>query len=140
MIESGAFRDLDICLMAHPANEDAVYGHWLALAVFTVEYFGKSAHASAEPWEGINALDAAVQCYSSLALLRQQMLPSNRLHCVILNGGLRANIIPDYAKLEIYVRAQEIEDLNIMEDKTRKCIEAAGILFINESISYRLHI
>jgi metal-dependent amidase/aminoacylase/carboxypeptidase family protein len=70
MLERGAFKDVDLCMMAHPSNCDAVYGHWLALAVLTVEFFGKSAHASAEPWKGINALDAAVSTYNSLSLLR----------------------------------------------------------------------
>jgi metal-dependent amidase/aminoacylase/carboxypeptidase family protein len=72
MIEKGAFKDIDVCLMAHPANCDAVYGDWLALSSYTFEFFGKSAHASAAPWDGINALDAAVLSYSALGLLRLQ--------------------------------------------------------------------
>jgi metal-dependent amidase/aminoacylase/carboxypeptidase family protein len=55
------------------------------------------------------------------------MLPSNRLHCVILNGGLRANIIPDYSKLEIYIRSQEIEELRDIEVKVKNCIQAASL-------------
>ena len=38
------------------------------------------AHAALSPWEGQNALDAAVSAYNSLALLRQQLKPSYRLH------------------------------------------------------------
>lgn len=33
----------------------------LACTGFEAEFLGRSAHAGAEPWAGINALDAAVQ-------------------------------------------------------------------------------
>ena len=52
MINAGAFNDIDIALMAHPGPENVVYGNWLALQSLTIEYFGKSSHASAEPWDG----------------------------------------------------------------------------------------
>ena len=41
-----------------------------------VSYKGKSAHASAFPWEGRNALDAAVACYNNISLMRQQLKPT----------------------------------------------------------------
>ena len=37
------------------------------------EFTGKAAHASADPWEGVNALDAAVQTYNNAA----QTIPTN---------------------------------------------------------------
>ncbi|GBN74352.1 hypothetical protein AVEN_78446-1, partial [Araneus ventricosus] len=45
-----------------------------------VDFKGKEAHAAAAPWEGCNALDAAVSAYQSIALLRQQIKPTNRIH------------------------------------------------------------
>ena len=39
-----------------------------------------SAHAALSPWEGKNALDAAVLAYSSIGLLRQQTRPTYRIH------------------------------------------------------------
>lgn len=50
----------------------------LALDSFVVEFFGKSAHAGLAPWEGINAVDALMQGFTNVALLRQQTLPTNR--------------------------------------------------------------
>lgn len=38
------------------------------------------AHAALAPWEGQNALDAAVTAYTSIAMLRQQVKPTHRLH------------------------------------------------------------
>lgn len=45
-----------------------------------VKYFGKASHASAYPWEGVNALDAAVLAYNNVSVLRQQLKPEWRLH------------------------------------------------------------
>lgn len=46
----------------------------------SVKYYGKATHASAYPWEGVNALDAAVLAYNNLSALRQQLKPEWRLH------------------------------------------------------------
>ena len=46
-----------------------------------VTYTGKPSHAAGFPWEGINAVDAAVTCYNSIACLRQQIKPEWRVHC-----------------------------------------------------------
>ena len=43
----------------------------------------RSAHASAAPWEGQNALDAAFLAYSSISVLRQQMHPTHRVHGIM---------------------------------------------------------
>lgn len=50
----------------------------LALNSFTIEFFGKSSHAGAAPWEGVNAVDAIMQGFVNIGLLRQQTLPTNR--------------------------------------------------------------
>ncbi|CAN7982466.1 unnamed protein product, partial [Ixodes hexagonus] len=44
----------------------------------SVKYTGRTAHAGAAPWDGINALDAAVGAYVNVSLLRQQMKPDWR--------------------------------------------------------------
>jgi len=46
----------------------------------SIKYHGKAAHASSYPWEGLNALDAAVSCYTNISNLRQQMKPTWRVH------------------------------------------------------------
>jgi hypothetical protein len=45
-----------------------------------VTYRGKASHAAGFPWEGVNALDAAVMAYTSISCLRQQMKPDWRIH------------------------------------------------------------
>ncbi|KAF5919862.1 hypothetical protein HPG69_014226, partial [Diceros bicornis minor] len=80
LIEAGAFKNLDVVFMAHPSQENAAYLPDVAEHDVTVKYYGKAAHAAAYPWEGVNALDAAVLAYNNLSVLRQQMKPTWRVH------------------------------------------------------------
>ena len=54
----------------------------------------RTAHASAAPWQGVNAGDAMVIAQVALGLLRQQLPPGDQVHGVVTKGGEAANIIP----------------------------------------------
>ncbi|KAG0293651.1 hypothetical protein BGZ98_002091, partial [Dissophora globulifera] len=110
LIERGAFDGLEACLMTHPAPADIVYTQMLAVGGVLVEYFGKASHASASPWEGVNALDALITAYNGIGLLRQQTASTSRVHGIITHGGQAANIIPDYASGKFMYRAINVED------------------------------
>ncbi|XP_077160779.1 xaa-Arg dipeptidase-like [Paroedura picta] len=127
LIEAGAFENLDVVFMAHPFQEDLPYKPALASHHMTVKYYGKTSHAAAYPWEGINALDAAVLAYNSLSVLRQQMKPAWRVHGVIKQGGEIANIIPSCTELEFFVRTPLLKDLPILVDKAESCFKAAAL-------------
>lgn len=88
---------------------------------------GKEAHAAACPWVAKNALDAAVQCYSNISMIRQQMLPTCRVHGVITDGGLKPNIIPQRAELLYYVRAPSQKLREELKERIVACINAAAI-------------
>jgi hypothetical protein len=49
------------------------------------------AHAALSPWQGQNALDAAVAAYTNVSLLRQQVKPSHRIHGVFEGKDWAAN-------------------------------------------------
>ncbi|KAF8605974.1 amidohydrolase [Ceratobasidium sp. AG-I] len=108
LLKSGAYKDMDVCLMAHPgpgAHQAVTTPHTLALQSFTVEYHGQTAHAGASPWDGRNALDAAFIAYAALSALRQQLKPTDRVHGMIEGRDWAPNVIPDYAKMTYFVRA-----------------------------------
>ncbi|RIB23049.1 hypothetical protein C2G38_2139918 [Gigaspora rosea] len=126
LIEAGAYKDVDVSLMIHPAAADGAFGKLIANNSIVVEYFGKSAHASGAPWEGINALDAIVLAYNNIGLLRQQSLPTNRVHGIITNGGTAPNVIPDYTSGRFTVRGMTIEDLRSFCPRVQKCFEGAA--------------
>lgn len=67
--------------------------NFLANERWEIEYFGKPAHAAACPWDGINAYDAAVAAHVNIGLLRQQLLPVERVHGCMLEGPKVANVV-----------------------------------------------
>ncbi|KAG7460649.1 hypothetical protein MATL_G00201050 [Megalops atlanticus] len=127
MILAGAFEDVDVVFMAHPAQEDAPYLPDVAEHDVTVRYHGKASHAAAYPWEGVNALDAAVLAYNNLSVLRQQLKPDWRLHGIIKHGGVKPNIIPAYSELEFYLRTPMRKDLPAIRSKAEMCFRAAAM-------------
>ncbi|XP_015240654.1 PREDICTED: peptidase M20 domain-containing protein 2 isoform X1 [Cyprinodon variegatus] len=127
LIRAGAFSDVDLVFMAHPAQQDAPFLPTVTIAEMSVKYHGKASHASAYPWEGVNALDAAVLAYSNLSALRQQLKPEWRLHGIIKHGGVKPNIIPAYSELEFYLRTPQLSDLWELKAKAEACFRAAAL-------------
>ena len=126
LIENGEFRDIDVAMMVHPAPYTAIKIDFITVATYTVSFTGKAAHAATHPWEGINALDAAVMTYNSISVLRQQMKPEWRVHTVITNGGTKGNVIPEEAAMEIWVRAPTKKEAEVLTSRVRACVEAAA--------------
>jgi len=126
MIKAGAYDDVDVSLMVHPSPFEGSFFKFLAIQPCEVEYFGRTAHAAGIPWEGINALDAIVLAYNNIGLLRQQILPTDRIHGIITDGGKAPNIIPDHASGKFFIRGRTIEDLRALAPRVYKCFEAAA--------------
>jgi len=114
-------------LMAHPAPYEIPRPTYLAKAELNVIYKGKASHAAAAPWEGINALDATVACYNSISMLRQQMKPTSRVHCIIKDGGLKPNIIPDRSELSFFIRGLTGSDMKELKEKVKDCANGAAL-------------
>ncbi|KAL5047730.1 hypothetical protein BDW71DRAFT_178960 [Aspergillus fruticulosus] len=138
LLDNGAYKDVNACLMIHPTAMAPGQANLLSLAKppeggflandkVRVTFTGKPAHAAAAPWEGINALDAVVAAYVNISLLRQQILPSQRVHGVIVNGGDRPNIIPWSASVDYYIRSPTLATLKPLTERVVKCFEAAAI-------------
>jgi amidohydrolase len=127
LINAGAFEGAAASMMVHPADDDTVDPRILAVNHLIVEFRGKDAHAAASPWEGINALDAFVQAYVNTATLRQAMYPTDKIHCMITDGGDAPNIIPSYTRSEWYVRAATDARLTELMQKVQACWDAAAL-------------
>ena len=67
MARRGAFEKVGAAMMVHPADADLISMDTVALQELHVQYHGKAAHAAAAPWDGRNALDAAVLGYMNIA-------------------------------------------------------------------------
>ncbi|GAA1485523.1 amidohydrolase [Brachybacterium fresconis] len=128
MAREGAFDGLDAAVMAHPYGYDLADQMWLGRRTLTVEYHGRTAHASAQPFMGRNALDAANLMYQGIGLMRQQTPPSDRIHAVIREGGERASVIPDHARLDLYVRSQRPETLKDLSGRVEDVARGAALM------------
>ncbi len=141
MTKAGIFNGLDAAIMMHPRDTTYLDRGSLAVTPYTVEFFGKSSHASAAPEQGINALDAVLQVFFSVNALRQSLKLHTRIHGVITHGGDAANVIPDYAAAKFLVRAKEQAYLEEVKQKFLSIIEAAALTTgarsqVTEGISY----
>jgi len=132
LIDLGAYSDLDACMMTHPGGSVEVTGHSvinpsLAIQTVNVEYTGKTAHAAANPWNGINALDAANLAYAGVSAMRQQLQMTDRVHGIITDGGQAPNIIPEHTQLRYYLRATTVKGVEDLKKKIIPCFEAAAL-------------
>lgn len=136
LIQAGAYKDVDACFMVHPfpvlsgapdlLSSSSCSGQYLANDKVQVTFTGKPAHASAAPWEGVNALDAVVAAYVNISMLRQQILPTQKIHGVVLRGGERPNVIPASTTVDYYIRSETVKCLTALTERVLKCFEAAA--------------
>jgi len=127
MAAAGLFNDVDIALMAHPYHSYVKSGESLAMDAIQFEFFGKAAHAAANPYEGINALDGVLQLFNAINSLRQQTQSDARIHGIITEGGQAANIIPDHAVAQFYVRSATRTYTDELVRKVMACAEGAAL-------------
>src|SRR5262249_7979367 len=98
MIQGGAFKKTDLVFAWHPDDQNRVTNRTrLAVAAANVEFFGRSAHAAAAPWLGRSSLDALTLFDHAIALMREHIKPTARVHRVIREGGTAPNIIADHS-------------------------------------------
>ena len=111
MARDGAFDGVDAVVMLHPFSYDAAVQPFLGRRQLRVRFTGIAAHASAQPFMGRNALDAVVAGYQGVAMLRQHVPDTDRVHGVITDGGQRPNVVPETAEALYYVRSATPETL-----------------------------
>jgi amidohydrolase len=126
MVRQGAFSDVDAVMMVHPGSHDIAVTEALACIGLDVEFFGKSAHASAQPEQGINALEAMILSFNAINSLRQHIRSSARIHGIITDGGEAANVVPAHSAGNFIVRARDDAYLEELMARTLDCFTAAA--------------
>ncbi|QZY54503.1 M20 family metallopeptidase [Crassaminicella profunda] len=127
MAKRGVFKNLSIAMMTHPSNKTVSSGSSLALCPMQFKFFGKTTHAAKEPEKGINALEAVIGTYNNINALRQYVTSDVRIHGIIDDGGKAANIVPDYASCQFYVRANKKKYLEEVSQKVINCAKASAL-------------
>ncbi|MGM0651167.1 MAG: M20 family metallopeptidase [Bacillota bacterium] len=127
LVRLGVFDDIDAAMMFHPDCATRIHNDSLACRDYKFIFYGKNAHASSEPWEGRNALDAVIQTFNNISALRQHLKDNTRIHGIITEGGLAVNVIPDRTAANFLIRASNSEYLKEVVEKVINCARSAAI-------------
>ncbi|KAF9508822.1 hypothetical protein BS47DRAFT_1365658 [Hydnum rufescens UP504] len=137
------------CILLQALNE-VPYCVVFGASTDRVEYYGHPAHAGRAPWEGRNALDAAVVAYSSISALRQQMKVGRRIVFMgLLRDGTGPRIVrtrspsvlravlcmvymiacsnTDNSKMRWAVRAPTTKENGEFTERVKECFKAGAL-------------
>ena len=128
MAEAGCFDNIDVAMLSHPtgkSHERSSSSQAMEALQFTFK--GKTAHAAGDPYNGINALDGVIQFFNSVNALRQQTKDTARIHGIISKGGEAANIIPDLAVANFYIREATTKEMVKLSERVKNCAKGAAL-------------
>ena len=134
MSEAGLFTGFDAAMGAHPGTIEAVVptvegsGQALACQGIRIEFRGQAAHAAADPYNGVNALNALIEVFNGINALRQHVRRDARIHGIITDGGAAPNVVPDFAAGDFLIRAQTMAYMFELVEKVRKISEGAALI------------
>lgn len=128
MAREGLFDDLDASLAWHPGDQTTVDVQGSqAIDDLEIEFFGKTSHAAFDPWKGYSALDAVEMATFGVNLLREHVKPSVRIHYVVTHGGVVPNIVPEHAKLWLWVRDSTRSGVKVVVTRIEEIVKGAAI-------------
>jgi len=127
MVKAGTFQEIDVAMIVHPNLRNMVDIQALACSSLEVEFFGRPAHVAAQPYKGINALEAMILAFTSINSLRQHIRSEARIHGIITDGGEAPNVVPAHSAAVFLIRAPDNEYLAELKDKVLNCFTGASV-------------
>ena len=106
--------DAALTLEAARANGDIVTAR-KGLRWYSIEAFGRAAHAGVEPEKGRNAILALAHHVVALHKLND-LRPGATVNAGVIEGGSAPNVVPEYARVRVDLRAFSEEDLRVLID------------------------
>ena len=126
-VREGFFEDVDVALCVHPAFRYGKTTESLANDPVDIKFYGVASHAAAAPEKGVNALEALIQVFNGINALRLQLPKDVNIHGIITDGGVAANVIPDYAAGRFYLRAGNRQTLDKVYEKVENIVRGAAL-------------
>lgn len=127
LAQRGMLEGVDAAIQTHSYAYDLVDQAWLGVRRMRVVFHGVSAHAASAPFMGRNALDAVTLAQVGMGLLRQHMLPSDRMHAVVTDGGLVPNVVPERAEMSVIVRSLDSATLRDLVARVEDVFRGAAL-------------
>lgn len=121
-------RGVEAVFAVHGDDAWGIGGKRYAVAVHRFTFKGVQAHPAIRPELGANTLDAAVEFYLSMKMLRSLVRREEDvvLSSVITDGGKAANIIPATAVVATNVRTVSAGYLEELVEKVKRMAEASA--------------
>jgi len=129
-VRDGYFDDVDAAIWCHlMSNFENSYGvrNYGNMSV-EFEFFGKTAHASMEPWSGISAVDAVKLMDIGWDVRREHLPVTQRSHSVISSGGTQPNVVPDYARIWFMLREADGVGVKNLFEKAKEVAAGAALM------------
>jgi amidohydrolase len=127
LIRAGVFDGIDCAMMVHGFDRTVLQPRFLGIACVMLEHTSPAARGGPEPRLAVNALDACVQTYLAVAMLRQQMRPDCRIHGIVTDGGTAGELPPERAGSTYYVRAPRLDAMWELYGRVVACAEGAAL-------------
>ncbi|XP_077485201.1 xaa-Arg dipeptidase-like [Amblyomma americanum] len=103
LLDKNAFSKVDAVLATRPALGPGMVFYGTPCATYTrVTYHGRETSAVLSPWEGINAMDAAVAAYRNVALVRRDLPQQWHVAGVLRPSECSPLRVPDRCRLELF--------------------------------------
>jgi aminobenzoyl-glutamate utilization protein B len=130
MVREGLFDDVDVAISWHPATFTAVNkATSLANTRIDFTFYGKAAHAAAQPELGRSALDAVELMNIGVNYMREHMPDDARIHYAYLDaGGVAPNVVQHQATVRQLVRARDLPGLRSLLERVKKIAQGAALM------------
>lgn len=129
MNDQGVFNDLDVAITWHPFDRNRVSNDiWQAQDIKNYTFHGVSAHASRSPESGRSALDAAELMNIGVNYLREHVTDDVRMHYAYMDNGIPANVVPDFAKTNYFIRSTKRSRTEDASKRVDACAKGAAMM------------
>jgi aminobenzoyl-glutamate utilization protein B len=129
-VRDGHFDDVDIAFHTHIKDTFGTEYGLVQLGLVSVQFtfLGVSAHSAMSPWEGRDALDAAVLMDVGMAQFREHMRPGMSAHRVFTEGGTQPNVIPARTTVWWFFRDRSPEGVRKLFDQGERIARGAAMM------------
>ena len=129
MDEQNVFDDLSIAVTWHPFDRNRVSNDiWQAQDIKNYTFHGISSHAAKAPEKGRSALDAAELMNVGVNYLREHVPGDVRMHYAYIDNGLPANVVPDIAKTNYFIRSYLRSRTEDASERVDNCARRAALM------------
>jgi amidohydrolase len=108
MHDAHVFDGADVLIRSHSSSVTSRPAHGFGSCCLNIvgakyTFSGAPTHQMT-PWNGRNALEAAIKLFENINSVRASIRPEARIQGVILEGGAAPNVVPDRTVADFYIR------------------------------------